>query len=1271
MLDWSKIDNEKTFQNLVNHLFFLECPSIFGFIPFSPYIGKDGGWDGKYEGHYPKENLEGRFCIQAKYTKHNLNDAMPSLTRWAKNELQKANENQVEHLRLATCADLRNEHIVKLEALNKGYVKTFKVWHGQDLLLRIEQEPFLRLYYFDSPSIPLFVPASIYFEEERTKRRLNDFEVPEGIKSIEDRINEVIEFLHNPDRKIFVLDAFGGFGKTHFLWRFSQKVIKTGLDREIWFIRDGIRDVREAIQDEIGARESAREKHKYIFVLDDADRAEDIKEILNCINKSGVDAKLIVALRTAGLSVLKGTIDSVSCRELTVFTSIPQWSEDEFRRLLRTVAQKEEIRDEDEIVKRYPNPFFIVEIGLNIRGRDDYDFQRIKEHILESLLNDARKVLSGEQIDVEELLLHLALITPINISHSSTLAKLAQKLNIDEQKMVNIFRKLDSAGVLRAIGSVFRFIPDMIGDVYLLETMKTLDEDTRRQVFLYWFDSHSKSIFCNLGATLRYGEKDWLVPVVTDVVSGWINNVDSYDRYEKSRVLENLEEICYLIPDKALDMLWAFMATPDLSTDAFGPVIIRLIHSDCGREKIVKIIEEVRQKVKLGTYGNYKPNTLTREAVSPLRNSIEKKIMPILDIIETSLRGAEPIIEFSKVALQEVLASAHEWTRSSYAKMEFGTRALLATKPVLLMRNKAIEIVKMMLLDTRPEVRLAAIDVVENIGRCHFGPGVSADIPLKEKIVQEKDEMLEFIDQKNLIKNEEDYHVLNSYEDLLFSWWAHQDTSDEKTLALLNQIKYTPEYRIFRYYKSRWDISEDVREQLKDAPTGERWRWAVDNIMQRKWNLTVEDFEKDAIALNKKYPTPSDIANFLDSLGKAVTISSANALFLRAWFRQNPEAFKLIRVQEDLWSKIPLILKYTITYDLVQKYPEMAKTIINEVLLIPNPPIDESKIAIDILSYDIPSLDKCEIIRSVAEKNIDDLNLTILERMWFISDKLPAKAMAEIVLVVLNHLSSQSRGKATDHIAFILHSKNKEYISDFLSITRDVLYLTLINSSKLDYHDFEIVALLFTNTKELLGFIEDRLEQEKRINKYSEYEAVPFHGIEFINKFINSDSNYLFAIQKILEWNKRYEGITSYSVSKIFEQIMSLRDPSGDLYFDHIKSEFYNKDSFSDCLQCLFKLPLNKKNLNTFKEIIGKSSELKCEDQMVKLLRSKIYPEGGWSSSVGQVPPAFIEKKECFEELKTTAPEGKLRNALDECVRGVEQMIEERKKEEENRFYSR
>ncbi|MCB4791682.1 MAG: hypothetical protein LHV68_07315 [Elusimicrobia bacterium] len=1268
MIDWLKVNNDKTFQNLVNHLFFLECPSTYGFVPFSPYIGKDGGWDGKYEGYYPKENLEGRYCIQAKYTKHNLKAAMPSLTKWVKTELIKAKKNKVDHLRLATCAQLRDEHITKIEALNKRHVKTFKIWHGQDLTLRIEQEPFLRLYYFDGPSVPLFVPPTIYFEKVET--RLANITVPQGIKSVEDRINEVIAFLNDNSNKIFVLSAFGGFGKSHFLSLFPKKVANSKIDREVWFIRDGVRNVQDAMQDEIGVRDSAHKKHKYVFVLDDADRAGDVKDILNCINKTGIDAKLVITLRTIGLSNLEEIIDSIRCRDLTIYKSIPEWSKDELKTLLRAAAQKDKIDNEDEIIRKYPNPYFIIQIGLNIKGRNSFDLQTFKQSIIQSLLNDARKILPTEKGDVGNLLFHLALITPVNINDSQTITKLSKIVDISSKNIEKILNNFDKNGVLRKIGSVLRFIPDMIGDVYLLETMQKIGENERKEAFLYWLDTHSKNIFCNLGATLQYGNPDCLVPVVTDIVSGWIDNATKYGGYEKKQILENLEEICYLVPEKALDMLWAYINTPELSTDDYGLIIIRLIHSDCERQKIVDILEEIRNKVKLGTYDNYKPNTLVRDAVTPLKNNIDRKIIPILDIIEKSLKGLHPIVEFSKAALKEVLASAHEWTYSTYDSVQFSSRFLMVNEPVLLMRKKSIEIVKQMLLDVRPEVRLAGIDIVKEIGECHFGPGVSSDIPLKDRIDDERKEMLEFIDKNNLIEKEKDYHVLCLYEDLLVSWWALQKVSDEISLKLINHFKHDPEYRIFRYYTSRYDITDDIQDKFKNAPVKDRWPWTVDNIM-RKWYLTVNDFEKDAVALNNKYSSSEDIAIFLAKLGKSVTVSSANALFLRAWFKQNPEVFRHIRNQKELWANIPLAFKYTITQDLVGKYPEMAKIIIDEVLLTPHISTDEAKIAIDILSYDIPSLNKSEIIKTVAEKNIDDLNLSILERMRFIEDKISAKSMAVIVLNVMNHLSSSFQAKAIDYIAFILHNKNSDYVSDFFGITHDVICQALLHKSELDYHDFEVSAILFNKAGEFFSFIEARLEKESKIKTYSEYKAIPYRGIEFASKFINTKESFVIAIKKALEWERKYKNNISFSVSKLFEQFMSLRDESGTLYFDNVKSEFYNKNDFLEYLQCLFSLPLNKKNLGAFKEAIGKSAELRYEEKMAELLRSKIYPEDGWSSSVGQIPPAFIEKKECFEELKNIAPAGKLRNALEECVRGVDNMINQHKKEEENRSHSR
>lgn len=1268
MLDWTKISNDKDFQRLVNHLFALECNSP-SFIPSSPYIGFDKGWDGLFEGFYPFDNLEGLFSIQSKWTQKNFNEAEKHLKSEIKEEIKKAIKSKVEHLRIATNAKLRVNQVKALENLKPNEIKSLYVWHREKLNIRIERQPFLRNFYFESPSIPLFVPSTIYFKD--VEKNLFEESIVEEVTTIKERFTELGAFLQDENKKIFVIHAPGGYGKSHFLREIPRFIKSLKIDREVWFIRDGVRNIKQAFNDEIGVRESTNEKHKYIFVVDDADRADDIRDILLCIMKSGIDAKLVMSLRTAGKFIIKDILSSVKFMPITFMTLIPQWTTEELKLLLRTVAKKDVVQDEDDIVRRYPNPFFLVKIGLNIRGKREYDFEATRQAILQSLVNDTKQILSSEQIDVDELLLHSTLIAPINITYRPTIVKLAQKLKVDEECLIKILEKLVEGGVLRKTGNALRFIPDMIGDVFLLEKMHSMNENLRKQNFLYWFDTHSKNIFCNLGATLRYGDSAYLILIVTDVISGWISNACKYDDYEKRRILENLEDICDIVPEKTIDLLWTFLNGPDLSTDAYGPIVVRLIHSVLCREEIVKIIEALRAKVKQGTYDSYKPNSLVREAVSPLRNDIEKQIMPILGIIEESLKSGSPIVESVKVALQEVLASAHEWHRSTYLRMQFGSGTLKAIEPVLSMRNKAIEIVKAMLLDYRSEVRLVAIDVVENIGRCHFGLGISSEIPLKDKIIEERQEMIGFIESNNLVEKETNWQVLSSYEDLFFGWWAHQDVPDDRVLPLLNKFNYDSEYRIYRYYTSQYDISDDVRDKLKDAPSKDRWPWVVDNIMQRKWHLTIENFEKDAISLNEKYPKAENIAIFLHKLGKKITISSANALFLRAWFNQNPGAFRQIRLQKSLWNKIPLIFKNTITFDLVRKYPEIAKIIIDETLLAHEISIDESMIAIDILSYDLPELDKYGIIKSVAEKGIDKLNLAVIQRMRFVGDKISAKEMAEIVLIVLKYLTPEARPKSIDHIAFILHDKDKDYIEVFLRITRDVIYSMLVSNGKLDYHDFKITSLMLSSIEEMMAFIEKRLERESTINKYSEYEAVPFRGIDFIDKIIRKAGDYFYGIQKVLEWDEKYGEIASYSVTKVFEQIILLKDKTGDLYLNSIKDKFYNQNLFPKYLNCLFRLPLNRSNIAIFSEAIQKSKELNNENEMAKLLKSKIYPKDEWSSSVGQVPPAFIEKKEVFQSLKNNAPAGVLRNSLDECVRGVEKMIEEHKEEEENLFHSR
>ena len=90
-LDWKKIDNDKTFQRLVNDLFALEInhPS---FLSSNPEIGADGGWDGRFVGNFM--SLDGVWNFQSKWTKHNLTEAYKQLREELKKELEKAKKNR-------------------------------------------------------------------------------------------------------------------------------------------------------------------------------------------------------------------------------------------------------------------------------------------------------------------------------------------------------------------------------------------------------------------------------------------------------------------------------------------------------------------------------------------------------------------------------------------------------------------------------------------------------------------------------------------------------------------------------------------------------------------------------------------------------------------------------------------------------------------------------------------------------------------------------------------------------------------------------------------------------------------------------------------------------------------------------------------------------------------------------------------------------------------------------------------------------------------------
>ena len=332
MLDWSKIDSYERFQKLVSHLFALECNSP-GFIPSSPYIGADEGWDVYYKGYYPPEKMEGVYRIQAKWTGKSFSEAVRYLKKEIRKELRSAKKRNVEHLRIATNAELKPRQVLELNSLKTDEVQSLEIWHRENLTIRIEQQPFIRHFFFGDPQHLIFVPWNIYFETlEPHLTFLSSKEIPK----FKDYLNRIEHFLLSEESHILIIHAPGGYGKSHLLREIASLAHQINPTRQPWLIRAGFRKMENAIQEEILV------DRKYLLIFDDIARNfDDVKPLLAFLRSGSIDLKLILALRSSGVYLLRQLLRESKCSEMSEEIKITNWSRNELIKLLRLTVGKD------------------------------------------------------------------------------------------------------------------------------------------------------------------------------------------------------------------------------------------------------------------------------------------------------------------------------------------------------------------------------------------------------------------------------------------------------------------------------------------------------------------------------------------------------------------------------------------------------------------------------------------------------------------------------------------------------------------------------------------------------------------------------------------------------------------------------------------------------------------------------------------------------------------------------------------------------------------
>jgi hypothetical protein len=1284
MLNWEKIDNEKIFQRFVNHLFALECNSP-GFIPSSPYIGADGAWDGRYEGHYSLEGTEGIWSIQSKWTTKSFKEAIPHLKKEIKKELKNAKKKGVQHLRIATSAELKAEQVVELESLNSGDVETFKIWHREELTRRIELQPFLRHHFFGLPQYPKFVPSELYFQQ--TEKHL--IPVPAAkIAKFKDYLDRIGQFVGSAATNILLIHSPGGYGKSHLLRDIQEKAYNIDPERQTWMTRQGYRKIEDAIQEEI------IDGRKYLLVFDDADRfSEDIKPILSSAKHRGGSIKVILALRTSGLQLIHEVINELRSEETYDEMSIKTWTREELIQLLRMVTGQEKVEDGDTWAALYPNPYLIVWIGRQMKKEPTIDFKKVKEKFVNDVDYEAKRCLKDifNESTIKEFVANLACIAPFSDRDPNALKVLSEKFSTKVELVTEKIDMLNQAGVLRQLGSSLRFDPDMKGDLYLAYSVEKSDLNRLRNLVLTWLPGYAEKLFINLESAARYGEVPELKKIFSEILDFWTKEARRTPAIVREERLRLVEKIANIAPNSAINLLHSYLhseaplsedailkslGTGDIKfrTDDYGPVIIKLLRIPDVRRDTIEITEEINQKGIEGFYDNYKPLSLIKIAVSPLYNS-PAVILATLDIFLRWLHHPSASkIKLITAGMSEVLAGTHSFTKSTIGGIVFGEKVVRPTKEIVEVRDKALDVLKRMLRSELLEVKLAGIKAAEEIGTSRGGVGPRGTLPLSGRIAKEREEIIDEIGK--LISKDADFLLLGEIEDLFVRWWAMEMPGTNKVEDYLGKFPRETEYIVYRYFTSPEYIVKDFTSMEKEAPKKGRWVWFVHNVMHNKNYHHMNYFEPEAKILNEKYGTEEKATTYLAGLYEKISPHEKwpRPQIINCWVNLNPKLFVAIRKDSGLWEKILERFQNEIDLAIGAMDKEFVNKLAKEVLSeLPKTSPFKMHTFLTMLRWEVIEEETLDSwLSEIVEKGTPEHRVLVISHLDSIFEK-----NKNINLVLKLSQAGIIRDKdlsyrMVDNLSFLFRHLEEDLEKadrGLLDKVREDLLPKLKDLPSLEDNSQVLLEFAFRGIDSVVDFIEYRLKKSKEIRDKGEkdrkFDAIPYGGLGCIKSQITCFSDYEKLMDKVMEWHKEDSPYRQFYLDYLMEPIEGLIDKDSErLFIEEYIERQIEKKNIKNAILAAECLSLNEDTIG----LLVKVGEVGIAEGFPKdiegLLDRKAY-SGGWSGKPGEVPPELEERKAILQKMNEMTKPGELRMIVEKCIEMINDEVKDKLERDE------
>lgn len=1042
--------------------------------------------------------------------------------------------------------------------------------------------------------------------------------------------------------------------------------------RQSWIVEPSYRKIEDAIQDEIVSG------RRYLLIFDDADRyLEEVTHILAFVKSQGISIKVILGTRTSGLSSIHRVIRDLRCEDSYREMTISDWSKKDLIHLLQLAADEDKLKDEELIVTLYPNPYIIVWIGRQIKGKDTIDIATLKETMVGDIDYEAKKCLFLNKGEITSFMLNLSCIVPFSKNDSGVIETLSKHFGIDKDLVNRSVDQLLKSGVLREIGKSLRFNPDMKGDLYLAYNLeKKADDSAIKSLIKTWLPIFSERVLINLSAASKYGDLFVIREILADIINTWISETDNTPGYERKERLNLLSKIAHLMPEESLNLIYAYLnskaslskdlgeITPNL--DDYGPAIIELVRIHDIRREVVELLRDLEKRNIQGTYYNYKPEALIRECVSPLRNHRDL-INKTLDILSTWLENGLSSFETGLIseAISEILAGTHEYSRFVIGRVEFGEKALLDLPEVHKLRDNALNLLKQMLKHSSLEVKLAGIQIAEDIGRRWGGKNPEKKLPLAYRIAKDREEIVDVIG--NLISTEGDFRILNGIETLFLRWWAQEVPGTGRVADYLRDFPRSPEYITCRLFVSPNYVIENFEEIKNQAPQKDKWKWFVDKFMHKTFYLKPEDLQPLVEKLNGKYSSSHQILKFLRSLNEKIFPSNLNPPLVTCWAKLNPGAFLSIRRNDKLWEQVPERFKKEIEVVVPEFDKEHIKKVAEDILYkLPDCPLSQLDVFLTLMKNNsVPEDDVISWLQKLLEKGNSETRSLVVDHLCPLFVKLKNY---ELFFNLLNMAISHEKTLSPDmvrNLSVVLYTAGKYTVSvngKTIDTFRTNLYSKIRDIPKLNMDAQLLLDFVFDDIETVIEFIEYRFHKyEQILNEHKnrqDFEPLPFDGIDCIRDKVRYKADYTKIIEKVIIWSEEDMPRRSFDLEYLMKTIASLEnDKTGKLFLE----EYIEEQLQHNVKKALFAsrfLSFNESTLHIFKRVLQRSFDSGLTKEAQKIFADCLSREAV-TSLPGEPSPELVRKQKLLQNLHEQVKPGKLKAFIKERIGTLEEQIKE------------